>query len=306
MVIIEENFNYSVWGKCIRLSNNIVELIIPKDIGPRIIKFGFINGLNLLKEFRDQAKLKNSNEWLIYGGHRLWHAPENVPRTYFPDNFPIKYKIEDNILKISQEIEKTTGIKKELEIELHPFESKVKIIHKLINKNLWTIKLAPWALTSMEKGGRMIVPQEIYEPPSRNYLPVRPLVLWSYTKMRDPRWIWGNKYIQLKQDSNAKTPQKIGVFNTHGWISYYLNGNVFIKNINCNDKENYTDLGCNMEIYTNSEMLELETLGSFTNIEPESCVLHIENWFIFRLCFTEEEESIDNNLLPLIDKIKCV
>ena len=24
------------------------------------------------------------SEWHIYGGHRLWHAPEVMPRTYYP------------------------------------------------------------------------------------------------------------------------------------------------------------------------------------------------------------------------------
>ena len=300
---IQEKFNYSGWENCIRLTNGKIELIATADVGPRIICFGFNGGQNLLREFSDQLGKTGGDEWRIYGGHRFWHGPEANPRCYFPDNTPVKYKWNGKTLKLIQDVETTTGMQKEIEITLSPKEDQVNLLHRLTNKNLWNIELAPWALTVMALGGRAIVPQEPFQTWEERLTPARPLVLWAYTDMSDPRWIWGSKYIQLKQDPKAKTRQKLGVLNTHGWIAYYLNEELFIKRYKYDPKAKYTDFGSNTEIYTDSDIFEVETLGAIENIPPEGSVEHIESWLLFKTNFDETEESIDKNVLPLVQKL---
>ena len=82
---------YGGWKNCIRLTNAEIELIATTDVGPRVIRLGFIGGQNLFKEWKDQLGKTGSDKWVIYGGHRLWHAPEVMPRTYAPDNGPVEY-----------------------------------------------------------------------------------------------------------------------------------------------------------------------------------------------------------------------
>ena len=113
----------------------------------------------------------------------------------------------------------------------------------------------------MAQNGRAIFPQEEYRPHPDYLLPARPLVLWHYTDMRDPRWIWGAKYIQLKQDPKAKTKQKVGLMNTLGWAAYYLKGELFIKRYDFDPKAEYPDFGCNTETFTDPDMIEIETIG---------------------------------------------
>ena len=299
---IQEKYEFGGWKNCIRMTNGEVEIVVTTDVGPRIIRFAFIGDQNLFGEIKQQQGKTGGDEWLIYGGHRLWHAPEVKPRTYFPDNNPVKYSWIGETLKLTQSTEETTGIQKEIEITLGSGDNSFRLLHRLINNNLWDIEIAPWALSVMAQGGRAIIPQETYRTGEENLLPVRPLVLWSYTEMKDPRFIWGTKFIQVKQNPNAKTYQKIGVLNTLGWAAYYLNGQLFIKRYNYNPEARYPDFGVNTEIYTNPEILEVETLGGMKKMPPGESVEHVENWFLFKAVLDEDEESLNSKLIPIIQK----
>jgi hypothetical protein len=298
---IEENFNYGGWKKCIHITGDELDMVVTTEVGPRIIRFGFIEDENILKEMKNEQGKTGGKEWLSYGGHRLWHAPENIIRTYFPDNEPVDYKWDGSTLKLVQKMEDTTRVSKEMEITFGS-NNNVRILHRLINKNLWAIELAPWALTVMAEGGRAIIPQEPYGTGSENLLPARPLVLWPYTRMNDPRFIWGDRFIQVRQDPEREAPQKIGVLNTLGWVAYSFKEKLFIKRWKYNQDLKYPDFGANMEIYTNSEILEVETLGGIETIPPDGSLEHVENWFLFKKEIKEDEESLKRELIPLIQK----
>ena len=113
-----EKIAYGGWANCIRLTNGRMELVITTDVGPRIIRLGFIGGQNMFKEYAAQMGTTGADKWSIYGGHRLWHAPEVDPRTYAPDNMPVKYAWDGKTLKLGPQVEKETGIEKAIEITL--------------------------------------------------------------------------------------------------------------------------------------------------------------------------------------------
>lgn len=306
----QEKVHYGGWLNCVRLSNGRVELIVTTDVGPRIIRFGFVGGQNLFHEFPSDRGKTGGSEWRPYGGHRLWHAPEQMPRTYAPDNEPVSYRWDGQTLTLTQSVEPSTGIVKQIEVTLSPDDQWVRLVHRLTNQNLWDIEAAPWCLTFMAQGGRAIFPQEPYIPHSEYLLPARPLVLWHYTDMRDPRWIWGTKYIQLRQDPTVppgdRGKQKIGMLNKQGWAAYVLKGEVFIKRYAYDPNATYPDYGCNTEVFTNSDMLELETLGPLRKIPAGGSVEHVEYWFLFKAEVGEEEADIDAQLLPLVQRTESV
>jgi hypothetical protein len=298
-----EKITYGGWPNCIRLSNSKIELIATTDVGPRIIRFGYIDGQNLFKECKEELGKTGGDKWQIYGGHRLWHAPEDPKRTYCPDNSPIVHAWDEKTLKLSQPTEATTGILKEIEITLEPKANRVKVLHRLINNNMWDVQAAPWSLTVLAPQGRLILPHEPYRSHTECLLPARPLVLWHYTDMKDPRWLWGTKYLQLRQDPNAATSQKAGVLNKLGWGAYCLNGEVFIKKFPYVADAAYPDMGCNNEAYTDPEILEFETLGPLSKIPANGGMAeHIEHWFLFKADVGEDESDIDKKLLGLIKK----
>ena len=292
---------YNGWANCVRLTNGNVDLVVTTDVGPRVIRFGFVGEQNVFKEYPDQAGKTGGGEWRIYGGHRLWHAPEAKPRTYSPDNAPVKHEWNGTTLRLTQPTEADTGIQKQMEITLDADMNRVRVLHRLINRNAWDVTLAPWALTVMAPGGRAIYPQEPYISHTEKLLPARPVVLWNYTNMNDPRWTWGEKYIQLQQDSKADTPQKIGIRNSLGWSAYTLNGDVFVKQFPHNADAVYPDYGCNNETFTNGDMLEVESVGPLAPLAADGgAVEHIEQWGLFKAEVGASDADIDKNLLPLI------
>jgi hypothetical protein len=299
---MQEGIEFGGWTNCIRLSNHETELIVTTDVGPRIIRFGYINGQNLLYVSQEDKGGIGEDDWHIYGGHRLWHSPEIAPRTYCPDNLQVNYSWNGKTLKLTQDIEKSTGIVKEIEITPNA-DNRFTILHRLTNNNLWGIELAPWAITALASGGRAILPQEPYIDPADYLLPSRPVVLWHYTKMDDPRWIWGEKYIQLKYDSELSSEQKLGVLNKQKWGAYYLNGELFLKTFDYNPRTVYADYGCNNEIWVNGTFLELESLGPLAVIPPGGFAEHSEQWFLSKTLLNESEESIDRNVLPIIKEL---
>ncbi|MDO8589617.1 MAG: hypothetical protein Q7T82_21540 [Armatimonadota bacterium] len=308
-----EKIEYGGWPNCIRLTNGTVELVATTDVGPRIIRYGFVGQDNEFHEAASDMGKIGGDEWRGYGGHRLWHAPEAKPRTYFPDNSPVRFEMNSDTLRLTQEVEPTTGMQKEIAMTTPGENGHVRVTHKITNTNLWPVEFAPWALTVMHGGGKAIFPQEPYSPhpdipdypgqkiDPKYYLPARNLIMWSYTKLSDPRWVYTDKYLLLKQDPKAERPQKIGMSNRQGWAAYARNGHLFVKTSQYQEGAVYPDGGCSFETFTNADMLEVETLGPVVNLAPGAGVTHIEDWYLFDgVEFEERDESIDGSVRRLV------
>ena len=300
-----EVVEYGGWPNCIKLSNGKIELIATTDVGPRIIRLGFVGGQNLFHNYPSTLGKTGDPEWNNYGGHRLWAAPEVFPRTYSPDNSPVEHEWDGTTL-ILRSSDKPGGLDKELRITLDPASTTVKVIHRITNRNPWAIDLALWVLSVMAAGGRAIYPHEDYLPHPDVLLPARPLVLWHFTDMIDPRWTWGRKYIQLRQNPAATTKQKLGMLNTKGWAAYLLGGDAFLKRYPCLPGATYADMGCNTETYTDPDMLEVETLGPLTAVEPGAFAEHTESWLVAKLDCGTSDADIDAKLLPLVAGLPSV
>ena len=300
-----EKIVYRGWPNCYRLSNGLVELIVTTDVGPRISHFGFVGEANEFKEYEGMMGQTGGEEWYIYGGHRLWHAPEAQPRTYFPDNSPVKIVDDEKGVRLVQTVETTTGIEKEIDLALVDGEPGVRVTHRLRNLNMWTIELAPWALSVMAQGGKAIVPLPPRGTHEENLLPANTLTLWAYTDMTDPRWTWGNKYVMLHQDPQIAKPQKVGCMVPDGWVGYVRGGHLFLKTFSYLPGAAYPDLGCSVEIFANDDMLEVETLGALVHLEPGGVVEHVEHWWLFRDVPTpQDDEDVDRHVLPRVQSVQ--
>ena len=284
-----EKISYGGWINCLKLSGDGIELVVTLDVGPRVVRLGTPGGQNLFKEFEDQMGKTSGTEWMSFGGHRLWHAPEVFPRTYALDFQPVEYTWKNNVLKLVQKTEPETGIQKEIEISIR--NKAVHLNHRLINHNPWAIELAPWALSVMAAGGRVLVPQENFIPHPDVLTPARPLVLWHFTRMNDPRFIWGDRLIQMREDSHVNSKLKFGVCNTQGWAAYHLGTDLFLKAIPLVSGATYPDMGCNCEFYTQPGMLEVETLGPLVKLQPNAATEHIEKWRVIANVELPQEEK---------------
>ncbi len=213
------------------------------------------------------------------GGHRLWHSPEAMPRTYIPDTPVTVTELADGIT-LESETEPGTGIRKRIEIHLAADEPTVKLTHTLINDGLWAVELAPWAITQFRLGGTVILPMPVGDVDPAGLLPNRQMSLWPYTRINDPRVKWDDEYVLFKADALVP-PFKIGYFNPHGWMAYWLEGVLFRKSFEARKDATYPDNNCNAEMYCNDYFVELESLAPLTKLAPNETVVHVETWDVF-------------------------
>lgn len=277
-----EKIHYSGWDNCYRLSNGIVELIITSDIGPRIIRCGFINDKNLFYENPQETGRVGDNYWISYGGHRFWHAPENPIRTYYPDNYPVKIESTDKGLRSVQKVEETTWIQKSMELRIDN-NNFIQIEHTLENCGLWPVKLAAWAISVMRPGGFALLPLPDRGSHPQNLNPTSTLILWPYTDLSDCRYKYEYEYIKVAQDPNVTTPQKIGISSYVGWLAYFNDDTLFVKYSPQQNEMTYPDLNSNMEVFVNQKILELETLSPLVEIAPGNSINHKEIWAIKKM-----------------------
>ncbi|HLY15743.1 MAG TPA: hypothetical protein VKR61_00905 [Bryobacteraceae bacterium] len=298
-----EKTNYKGWANCYRITNGEVELIVTSDIGPRIMRYAFVNGQNVFKEFTATLGKSGEPAWVPRGGHRLWAAPEDAVRTYAPDNGPVRVEVKGDVLTATEPVEALTGLEKQIVVKLSPQGSGVEVVHHLRNAGKNAVDLAPWALTMMAQGGVGIhgFPPRGKHPEA--LAPTNPLVMSAYTNLSDHRWKFTRKYLMLHQDPSNPEPQKLGSFNQHTWAAYSLGTDLFIKRVTAADTpKEYPDFGCSFETFTNADFLELETLGPMRRLKPGATADHVEHWTLHKNVrlrnFTDAE--LDATVLPLV------
>jgi hypothetical protein len=268
------------YRNCILLESGRFSLAVTTHVGPRVIG-GFVGGsANLFVVLPQQPMDGIATGFALYGGHRLWHAPEASPRTYAPDNTPVEVKeLPGGEVSFSSGIEAITGIEKTIAIKPLGGE-KFEVTHRLVNRNLWAVELAPWALSQMAPGGIAVYPQ--HRVPKANPFAVdRSLHFWPYSDLADPRFRLGSQYLFLAQDVKATTPFKLGYANADGWAAYVNGGVAFVKYFDYDADLTYPDHGCNVESYSCGAFLEVETLGPLELLQPDQEAVHVEVWHAF-------------------------
>ena len=102
--------------ECVSLQNGSLELLVTKSVGPRVLSLQLAGGENLMAELPDfVTDCPGTGTFHFYGGHRLWHAPEEPSRTYLPDDEPVEISPLENGLKATQQTESKTGLQKSIE-----------------------------------------------------------------------------------------------------------------------------------------------------------------------------------------------
>jgi hypothetical protein len=202
-------------------------------------------------------------------------------RSYLPDNAPVTFERLPEGLRLTPPVEAATQLQKVLDVELPARTGRVRVTHRLHNRGLWPVTLAPWSLSMMAPGGTAVVPLPPRGSHEDNLLPVSHLVSWAYTDLADPRWTWGARHILLRSDSGAATPQKLGASVPDGWLAYARAGHLFVKRFDVAPEQAYPDFGSQAEIFTDHRFLELETLGPLAALAPGAAVEHVEEWQLF-------------------------
>ena len=281
------------YGKPVyHLTAGSIELDCLAEAGPRIVRLSYQGSPNLLAEVPQITTSTPFGDYHYMGGHRLWHAPESMPRSYIPDEDGLSiYELEDGI-GLDGKTESATGIHKQIEIHIQPERPIITLKHTLSNESLWAVELSPWAITMLKLGGTAILP--MLHPLNQNpLLPNRHIALWNYSHINDPRLTLTDNYIFIKALAGLP-PFKIGTFDQPGWIGYWNNGVFFRKRFAVFPEQLHPDHNSNAEIYCDEHFIELESIAPLSKISPGNSVTHIENW--------EFTDQLSKEFLPLIQR----
>lgn len=109
-----------------------LEFVVPVGIGPRVtaLRSRSGSGRNVLFEMPEPEP--RFHGYLIRGGHRLWHAPEDIVRSYQPDDEPPAQKKLANGIALLQATEVLTGLRKGMRVEFANTRT-VRVTHTLTN-----------------------------------------------------------------------------------------------------------------------------------------------------------------------------
>ncbi len=263
------------------ITNQHLTLEFLSQAGPRLVRlFLGESRLNLLKEQPGLALTTPYGDYHFIGGHRLWHAPEAMPRSYIPDDAGLKVEQIQQGVRVSGPVEGPTSIQKSIEICLHPNRPGLTLTHILQNQGIWPVELAPWAITQFPTGGLAVLPQTTTPLDADGLLPNRQLVLWPYTSWEDDRLEPHDDYIFIRAVPKSP-PVKLGYANMAGWIGYLNQEVFFYKKATYAQGCTYPDFGSSAECYCNDAFIELETLGPLTRLQPGQSVEHVETWELF-------------------------
>ncbi len=306
-----EIVEYRGWKNNVRLTNGQVELIATLDVGPRVVCYRQPCGFNVMKNYDAMMGKAGEGEWQIRGGHRFWLAPEDLTRTYFPDNRPVEATpVGELAVRLSPPPETEYGVQKEMTLSLAATGSRVDVTLKVTNVGGAPTELAPWGPTVMAPGGVEVIPLPPKSPhpghPNNarspaDFAPNQELILWPYFDFADARWTFGSRYILLRQDV-TKGPTKIGLAHRMGWVAYLNSGTLFVKRFDYREGAVYPDRGTRYQTFSYQEMLEMETVGELKTLQPGASAELNESWELFGgVPEVRTEDDVDRVIRPLIE-----
>jgi hypothetical protein len=269
------------------LVNRYLRLEYLQEAGPRIVLLSLLDGngepgLNVMADVHDVGIPTPYGTFRLYGGHRLWHSPEAMPRSYVPDNEGCGVEKTENGAVLTGCVEAPTGIRKTIRLDVAPDRAAVTVTHVLENSGVWPVELAAWALSQLRLGGIAVFPQTVGKLDAPGLLPNRNLVLWPYTRLSDSRLSLNDDFDLIRADADPHAV-KIGYLNRAGWAAYLLEDVLFVKRWTPQPDARHVDFGCNCESYCNHQFIEVETVGPLVTLEPGQLLTHVEEWELYRI-----------------------
>ncbi len=271
--------NHFYGHEVVSIENSFLQVCALKNGGPRIVGLFYQGSENILAETPTLGWEGPAGFYHIYGGHRIWIAPEDPEICSLPDDSGLIWAKTQHRLLLTGAVEPVTGLQKLLQIDLDPESPTLHLTHTLVNQGQKAYDLSIWAITMFAPGGTALLPQRA-EPRLNSRAPDRIFVLWPYSNIQDARLTLADDQILLTTRP-AESPFKIGQRNPCGWVEYRWQHLRIQKHFSPPGSLPYPDLGCNVEAYVDQDYLELETLSPLVHLCPGESCLHHETWQIF-------------------------
>jgi hypothetical protein len=262
------------WSEVYCCSVGELELLVVTSIGPRIMSLRLNGGDNLLYEDGTGFSVE---AWRLYGGHRFATAPE-CDASYTPDNDQCEVDVAEHRLRIRPPTS-VLGLEKTLEIGPSLEGGGFEIRHVLTNTGTKPWKGAAWAITCVPAIGRVIVP---LSPQAQGTS--TPFRFWEGSKEAcamagRPQWQAYENHLLIKPPG---VKGKVGLYSDQGRLAHVQSGFVFlIESRGAGGAMDYPDEGCNVEVFTCRDFLELETLSPLQSLLPGESLVHLQAWRVW-------------------------
>lgn len=252
------------------LQNDHLRVDYLTSVGPRVIGlYAKQAGVELLVQTPDIHWPTPHGEYYLYGGHRLWKAPEDAFYNCPEDHVTVVE--EENKVTLRSGVD-VSGLQKEISFFLD--QNRVLLTHQITWHGQEPIELAPWTITQLPLGGVAILPQSSLQEGSA---PTRNIAVWPYASITDPRMELHDDLILVHGRADRRA-FKAGTYNPFGWAAYMLDNVLFVKRFPIRNIRMLPDMGSNVETYVRDAYLELEALGTLTVLEPGEAVTFEETW----------------------------
>jgi hypothetical protein len=276
MTLQIEQTRFLEWEQAYRLRLGEAEMIVVTEIGPRILSLTVDGGPNLLfvDEEMEIGRGEGKHAWHIYGGHRVWVAPETED-VYAPDNVPCDVEIADGELTVLAPPSVRTSLQKRLTVRAH--DGRFVLEHGVRNVGDTLYAGAVWALTCVVPRGVVAFPWG-----RGGVWDLKKIVYWNRwmdhrSDVTSGQWQPGPDLFRVFPTGEEG---KVGTNSPEGWVALCREDATFIKSRQWLPSAHYPDEDCSLQVYTYAAFIELETLGPIVPIYPGSEVTHEETWTV--------------------------
>ncbi len=290
-----ERTEFLGWREAYRLRLGEVEMVVVTEIGPRILALSVGDGPNLL--FVDQETAgqgQGDAAWHIYGGHRVWVAPETA-HTYAPDNARCAVEVSDDGLTVTVTAPVTPQTKLQKRLTITAQESHFVVEQGVRNTDDALYTGAVWALTCVEPNGVIAFP-------------------WGRGGAWDvKRILYWNRWIDHRSDVTSRQWQpgpdlfmvvptgeegKVGTNPPEGWVALCREDATFVKSHCWVPGARYPDEDCSIGVYTCEQFVEMETVSPLAVIYPGAEIVHREIWTMTAEATDPADGAALRRLLP--------
>jgi hypothetical protein len=267
------------------------------DAGPRVVRVAMTGEPNLLAETPDVAWPTRDGPYRLYGGHRLWLAPESAGLQSTPDGDGLTVEQFEGGLRLVGPPDANCGCQRSIEIRPDPASAVLHIRHEVRNTGPRTIEAALWAITQLPPGGRAVLPQPAAAP-GHGTRPNRLLALWPYSSFEDDRLAMRDGFVAV-HGVPGPGDLKVGCAVDAGWVAWARDGVALVRRWSAEPGLAYADLGCNAEVFATDRYTELEVLGPLVTLGAGDRAILSETWELRRVGTDDPSSLCDILATPI-------
>lgn len=264
-----EQCRFGAWSAAYRCTVGACEMIVVADIGPRILSLRQRGGPNLLHE---DATGFSVGDWRLYGGHRFTVAPEGS-QSYTPDNHPCSVEVRGPAICFAGLVG-ANGLRRMLVIGPSANGRGFEIGHRLENHGDGTWRGALWAITCVRHEG--LIHGACHSQRVR---------FWPDAERA--HWHVASGQVLITPNGSRS---KGGWYSRSAWVaSAQAHATLVIEAASAPLLRRCVDGGCNVEVFTCADYVELETLSGEVALAPGERAWHRQSWHVLASPFDSRQ-----------------